>query len=328
MKKIFYILIFTIYLYSCSNYQASAFGERDVIDVIIDDSIYIENKYIIEEILWNTRYYPSFEHVFDINLVDAEKFWEKRTDYWRRHNLLIISDKNPNSPIYDIVKDVVGEEEGIFFYKNLWANPQIVCFIIKEKNKLNEFLKDNSDQIFNGFFNSLSERIEYMLYKGEYQIAVEDFMQDKYNLSIKLPLYYLIADTGGNQDSGYFIAVQHMRSGTHNAVSRYISVFWEIDTNQNINLENIENWRNNLSKLHFINDVLKISDSSEDSLGIVYEGIWQNSSLQGGGPWRGWIQKDEDRIILIETHLFAPGNKKSFYFEELRLIAKTFSNIQ
>lgn len=328
MKKTCNFLFIIFILFGCSNYQPTAFGARDVIDVITDDSLYNENKSIINEILWNTKYYPSFEHVFDINLVDAEKFWDKRTDYWRRHNLLIISDGNTSSPVYDIIKDVVGEEEGIFFYKNLWAKPQIVCFIIKEKNNLKEFMRNNSDEIFNGFFNSISERIEYMLYGGDYKIAVEDYMKYKYNLSIKLPLYYQIADSGGNSDSGYFISVQHMRSGTHNSVSRYVSIFWELDTNQNINMSDIENWRNDLAKSHFINDILKISDSSEDLLGIVYEGIWQNDSLQGGGPWRGWIKKDKNRIVLIETHLFAPGNKKSFYLEELRLIANTFSNIQ
>lgn len=331
VKIIIFSTTIFIFFISCNiNFKPIAFGPRDVINVVTDSSVWNSYRSSLEEILWDTRYYPSFEHVFDLEFTPSENFWEKRTDFWRRHNILIISTDDTASSTYNIVKNHISDGFGIYVFKDLWASPQIVMMLIVEENKFDDFLKENSTEIFNTFFDDVSDRLFYILYKDgdQYQEIIYDLFKADYNFSIKFPHYYVISGRSGTEDSGYVIGVQHMRSGTHNAISRYISVIWKTDPDFLPSFDNITKWRDSFASTYFEGDKLILKDSISDSLGLKFEGLWQNPEQGAGGPWRGWIIIHNDIVYLVETHVFSPGNKKSFYLEELRLIAGTFQILE
>ncbi|MBN1619783.1 DUF4837 family protein [candidate division WOR-3 bacterium] len=326
MKKELTPLFIFFFLFSCGNgYRPHAFGPRDMVEVVTDTLTWRICSGAVKEALWDTRYYPSFEHVFDIEYVSPENFWEKRTDYWRRHNILFIVTPENREVMKEIVKDRFDTAEDIQHKKDVWASPQIVLIIEKNTDELSKFIEENSDDIFGLFFGAVSERIEFMLYSGGYQEKLSLALKAGYGFDIKMPYYYVVADSQGSVGNGHVISVQHMRSGTDNALSRYVTLFW-FETPEKIELsgEAFKILRDTFSSVYFRGDYCIVEDSGSDEIGRWFEGLWQNSEKGIGGPFKTWTVSEGGRTFLIDVHLFAPGNKKSFYLEELRQIAKTF----
>lgn len=319
-------LLAGIFILNCTGGTRNAFGPRDVVNVVMDEQLWEIYGHQVKNILWDTRYYPSFEHVFDVEYSHPERFRENRTDYFRRHYLLIISTDDTQSPSYKIIREQIPDSFGLFHFDDLWASPQKVVMIIQPESELKEFIEEHQQEIFDLMFQSASNRLYYMLYKqgDQYQQKLQQELISQYEFNLKLPSYYVVAQKFGIADSGAVISVQHMRSGSHNAVSRYFAVFWRTDPDYEFDLDSFTDYRNQLAEVYFDNDILTVNDTYTDSLGLCIEGIWQNPDQGQGGPWRGWIVKDQDRIFLIETHVFSPGNKKTFYLEELKIIANTF----
>ncbi|MBN2362987.1 DUF4837 family protein [candidate division WOR-3 bacterium] len=329
LKSVFLAALLPFLCLFCSQgYKPHAFGPRDMVEVVTDTLTWRICSGTVKNILWDMRYYPSFEHVFDMEYISPEKFWEKRTDYWRRHNLIFIITPQNREEIRRIIGGKIMLEEGIQSAEDVWASPQLVVVIEKDTNGLVELIENNSENIFSLFFEAASERIEYMIYAGGYQENLSLALRAGYGFDIKMPYYYVVADSQGSPQKGHVITVQHMRSGTDNALSRYVILFWFNDSNQTIlTEETFPLLRDNFAAAFLGGDSCDVKNFGSDEMGYWFEGIWQNSEKGIGGPFKSWVVSENGRTFILDVHLFAPGNKKSFYLEELRLIVKTFKMI-
>ncbi|MBN1151010.1 DUF4837 family protein [candidate division WOR-3 bacterium] len=330
MKKIcLFPVVLGGFLFSCSgNYRPHAFGPRDIVQVVTDSTTWELCQNEVKEVLWDTRYYPSFEHVFDIEWVSPDLFWEEKTDYWRRHNILFIVTPENREEMWNLFREKIQPTTELESFQDVWASPQLIIVLKSDTSSVAGLVEENGEEIFQSFYRASSERIEYMIYAGGYQENLSLATRAQFGFDVMMPYYYVVADSQGSVEKGHLISVQHMRSGTDNAVSRYVSFFWFEDSSGEIpDAETFKLFRDNISEAFFEGDSCVVESYGEDDIGCFYSGLWQNSRKSIGGPFKSWILSEKGRIFVIDVHLFAPGNKKSFYLEELRLIAKTFKTI-
>jgi hypothetical protein len=61
-------------------------------------------------------------------------------------------------------------------------------------------------------------------------------------------------------------------------------------------------------------------------LAVSMQGLWENSELWSGGPFRSYafVDVDLDRFFFVDVGIFSPNKDKEPYLRQMDLMAQTF----
>ncbi len=256
---------------------------------------------------------PQPESLFEISQVPIESFGSM---FRASRNVLRVSLGNKNS--FESVSDV-------------YAHPQkIITIIGKTKEELIDEIKNNSDEIVSSFRNSGIISVQKNLLKNYYKPSeIKTFEKNGY--SVKIPKSYRLVE-----DNGEFVWYRHHLSGG-NSMELFTYSF-PISSIDDENGNNIVLNRNTFGEKN-------IPGGKEGSYMITEEaytphifeakidgknafevrGKWDIKNDYMAGPFLAYyvIDKENNRVIVVEGLTYAPAVNKRDYMFELEAILKT-----
>lgn len=225
----------------------------------------------------------------------------------------------------------IGDENGISIESQVYASPQkIVTIIGKSEEDLIAEIQKNSQTIITVFKEADLESVRRRILKKYWDpTTIETF--NKQGFSLKIPRNY-----NKVEDNGDFIWYRyHLNGGDSMELFAYsVPITSEGDTNGN----NIVNTRNAFGKANVpgqIEDSYMITEEAytphifevtfNGQKAFETRGKWEVKNVYMAGPFLSYSIVDEpnNRIIVVEGLVFAPGINKRDYMFELEAILKT-----
>ncbi len=318
------ILISIFLSFGCtSEYKPHrAVGKSTEIIVVSEPKVYSEVGSLLVQTLERVINTPTTEHIFNIRQITPDEFPE----FLYRRNCLIlglIGDALIDSVLApSSQKKLLAGESYVFGSERLFVSGQWVLVIAGPTlYKLKEVVDDNSELIFNYFAEGARKRIKESLYKAGYQEDLSQKLQSKYGFSIKIPKHWMVAKEGFG-----FVEFIHHRP------DRIISIYWEAKPKAELNKTQAIRIRDEIGANYYDGDFV------EKELTKFYwvefqgvragklDGIWQNDEKVMGGPFRTYFFWKEGRFYVIDFHIFAPGEKKWKWLQQLEVICGTFNS--
>ncbi|MDI6839691.1 MAG: DUF4837 family protein [bacterium] len=321
MVKVFAILPFLILANCVQQYKPPhAVGKQTEVVVVSEDVDYSAVDSIIKAALEHVIYTPTTENIFETKKITAKKLPEFR---YRRNILIfgLIGEPVIDSTLApDAIKKVMAGEDYIFGAPNLFIDDQCVLVIAAPTvYKLIEVVESNADLIFNYFAEGVRKSIKEALYKGGYQKEIADNLQAKYGFSISIPRGWVVA----SDEFGFVSFIRHFPD-------RIISIYWETCPKEKLNKEKAIAIRDKIGYKYYEGDKVDTLRtkfywvSFHNMQAAKLDGIWQNDKKVMGGPFRTYILWSGGELYVIDMHIFAPGEKKWKWIQQLELICDTF----
>jgi len=333
LKKLFNTLILTFLLvllltFGC-DIKSSSVGDFDHIIVFSDSTLYTEIESSLNQIFDKFIYTPHSERSFlhkwvPLNLIDS---------YRKRRNIVLIGLLNQDDPVSEYVKKMLSAEvqERInkgqifeIFKEDMFAYDQLGLIICAaNKKQLYSKLLDQSEAIYNKFEDYHFKRLNKILFSGDEQFDMEEFLTNEYDWMVRVPYSYQIVER--SRDSN-FVWIKRTEP------SRSIFVYRTIADKSKIQENWIRNVRDSLATVYFEGDSISVEDTyalQTDLNGtpvMKIVGIWQNHQQILGGPFRTYVFYDEKSgyIYFIDLSVVAPGKRKKPFLDQLEIIAHTF----
>jgi hypothetical protein len=307
-----------------------AWGHEQTIYVFADDRVWhFAEQHLRESI---ERYYFTTENetYFDLKRGDFESLQH----FFRFKNLIFLGHLDSEEKVSQYVRErltatVINSVEengvGMFTRHNLWANDQLVLFMLgnTEENLLTYNMLQ-AEAVFEQFRAKFYERTEHKVYGLE--IYPAGFFRD-FPWSMKIPENYIIYK---RDDAGNFISFLARR---REQPDRYLSVYYEEMAVDNVTLEWVRNTRARLAWECYDEDEFAREDTRSyriDFAGrevIKFSGRWQNRKHAVGGAFQSFAFYDErsNRAYLIDNSVFYPEGFKLPALIELEVISRTIS---
>jgi len=298
-----------------------AVGKPTEIIVVSEDEPYYAIDSLLSAVLERVIYTPTQENIFNIKKVNTQKF----PNFKYRRNILILG--LIGDPIIDstlspsAMKKALSGELYIFGAENLFISEQCVLVIVAPTiYKLNEVIESNADLIFNYFAEGVRKSLKEILYKDGYQEDLANRLGKRYGFSISIPYGWIEA----KEEFGVVEFIRH-------SPDRIISIHWETSPDEDINKERAIFMRNKLGNKYWDGDSVDTSHTSfywvnfHNLKAGKLDGIWQNDAKVMGGPFRSYLFLTGGRLYFIDMHIFAPGEKKWRWLQQLEIIVDTFS---
>lgn len=318
------IVLLTIILtqISCKRKLPLAGGKKTEIITVCDEVTYNLIEKALDFSLLRIIYTPTKEYIFSIKVVSPDKF----PIYRYRRNIFIVG--KLGTPLIDSLLAPEAREQAasnkayIFGREDLYAKGQSVLIVAAPKSEmLPQIIESDSALIFNYFAEGIRKRLKNGLYKDGYQEDIAERLRVRYGFSIHIPPgWYLVKE----DPEGRF--VKFMR----HYPDRVISIYWENKPRDFLTKEEAISIRDNIGKNYYEGDFV---DGKRTKFYFVkfhgitaqkLDGIWQNNEKVMGGPFIAYLFSTHNKFYLIDMHVFAPGEKKWYWLQQLELICDTF----
>ena len=323
-KSIFgFLYFFCTLLIGCTPPYKPPHGAGKLTEVIVisEQDLYSEVESLLVNTLGRVIYTPTTEHIFDIKVVSPQELYK----FKYRQNCLILG-LIGDTLIEELLapsamNELLSGKSYVFGSDSLFVQGQSVLIISAPTTyKLAEVIRDNSELIFNYFAEGVRKHIKAILYKDGYQEKLASELKSKYGFSIHIPEGWIWA----NNEFGFIEFIHHNPD-------RIISIYWESTPELELDKAQAISLRNKIGKLYYdgdyVNDSLTnfywVNFHSQTSAKL--DGIWQNDEKVMGGPFRSYVFWLNGRLYVIDMHIFAPGEKKWKWLQQLELICDTFS---
>ncbi len=265
---------------------------------------------------------PQWEPMFDIFYLPQEAFG----DIYKPNHLIFIADI-----------DSALEEPIIETRKNLWAAPQrVVKISAPDINSFIQAFDENKEGIMELYQQLERERILKFFKTSEAKKA-KNILQKVFKIEMVLPVGFVVAKCV--EDNFIWI-----RKET-NLVSQGLMIHTFDYSSTNIfEPESIISRRNSLTKLHIPGPVddsyMKVADevieciSKEINFNEMYavetRGLWDVHNDFMGGPFLSYTFVDEslNRVITIDSYVYAPKDQKRIHMKEVEAILHSFSFVE
>lgn len=343
-NSIRYFLLFVIIIFSScgdseSTHKSSAdirkplsWGKSDVIFIFADKMIWDYGKLEIEKSLEREFFTTRNEKLFTLRKEEAKDIKK----YYKFANLLFFCNLNSDNPTSKYVKSVLPNQSHalsdsipakIYISKNLWAQNQIVTFVIgKDAESLLLHTFEQSDVIFDVFKNRERERLKNLIYKPGLNKKETEYYEQNYPWQIDLPKQYI---TFKRDDENHFVAYL-LRVKKY--PDRFLAIYWEEMAKNEINKDWLWNKRLELGKKYYDADEFSKCDVTQKKVKfLTYDtfklsGRWQNPDNFVGGAFTSFAFYDENQKIayLIDNSVFFPEGNKLRALLALEIISETF----
>lgn len=307
-----------------------AWGHEQTIYVFADDRVWHYAEKPLRESIERYFYTTENETMFDLKRADFDSI----EHFYRFKNLIFFAHLDSERRISEYVKERLTENVlqsvqqngiGIFTRHNLWANDQLVVFMLgdTEANLLRLNILQ-SDEVFDQFRSKLFARTENRVYN--FDIKSASFFQS-FPWYLRIPDYYVVYK---RKDSDNFISFIARR---REQPDRYLSVYFEDMRENMVNSEWVRETRARLAWEYYDEDVFTREDTRMQIIDFKgfeahrFSGRWQNFKHAVGGAFQSFAFYDEEnqRAYLIDNSVFYPEGFKLPALIELEVISRSFS---
>ncbi|MDD3050976.1 MAG: DUF4837 family protein [Candidatus Cloacimonetes bacterium] len=276
---------------------------------------------------------------FEFTTENEQYFFLERADFkaieqfHKYKNLIFLAALDSRGELAGFVKERLTKETSdsinesgvaIFAENNLWANDQIVVFIIAENSEsLNKLIMLQSNEIFEQFYKKLVQRMNRQVYKRKVRTA-ESFRNLPW--SMKIPENYVVFRNDSSNRFISFLARMNQSS------DRYLAVYYEKMAENEVDKEWLVKTRKRIGEQYYEGD-----DFNDDHVryklteiaGITaysVMGRWQNYKHAIGGTFQAFAFYDEasKTAYLIDNSVYFPEGYKLDSLIELEVISQTF----
>ena len=339
------ILVLAIIIFGCGNNDERrhqsvsqttdlrkplAWGHEQTIYVFADDRVWQYAEQYLQESI--ERYYFTTENetFFDLKRADIKAIQQ----FYRFKNLVFLAHLDTDSEVSNYVKDRLTENVlqsvkdngvGMFSRHNLWANDQLVLFLLGDTEaNLLRFNILQANEVFEQFRTKLFSRIENRIYGFDIHSAS---LFRNLPWDMKIPNYYVIYK---RDDSDNFISFLARRRGQPD---RYLSVYFEEMAEDRVDLDWISSTRARLAWQYYDEDEFRSEDTRSELTAFngipVYKfsGRWQNRKYAVGGAFQSFAFYDinGNRAYLIDNSVFYPEGYKLPALIELEVIGRSIN---
>lgn len=216
---------------------------------------------------------------------------------------------------------------------NMYAKPQKIG-ILKGSN--NQELIANITNTASDFIEAFKKlEIEKAQKRFTKSLNKEKALQDKFNISMKLPSIYRV----GREEANFVWISREIQKGNMNIIA--YTMPWDSFQNDSTFTQDIIKMRDSIGKLyipgtdmpgknnHMITEkafspyVFPAEISGKKAAEV--RGIWEMSAYPMAGPFLTYIinDKENNRKLILEGFVFAPATRKRDYMFELEAILKS-----
>lgn len=321
-----------------SSILPSSTGAADEVMFVIPDNLNTDDTKSVINQSFNKLYriLPKEESIFTISKVD---FSAVNSLMYRFRNIVLLANTSESGEVLAKAKDILSPEQfealeagkqTTFILKNIWSKPQNVIFIFGSSDEaLKENIAASAPQIIKHIQQTDLLAHKKIAYLNGVNVKLKEQLEEYYNIEWDLPSDFKMAENEGSFISFrkdvpkgmifiYFDVVQYSDKVPdanygivlRNERGKYVS-------------SNAENsYMSTDSTLGFIE-----TRTEKDGL-IIYEtsGLWRMENDFMGGPFINQyiIDNDNNRVILLDGFMFAPGeDKKKRYMRQLEGIFST-----
>ena len=342
MKKLIILLFIAVMLISCSQKESGAnslqknnikdrkkplaWGKRQSIYTFADADVWKYAESRTRQTLERTVYTTVNEKMFNIEKAEYNKI----EDYFRFNNIIFYCDWESEDPVSKYVKEVLsGQIEAklqadgaaIFPVYNLWADDQMVLFIVGENEE--NLLKINilqADKVWEIFRDRLYKRIEYLTYRDRIK-PKSNFANKSWELD--LPANYILFKEDTNFTSWL--------ARSSSKPDRFIAVYHEAAKAEDLSSKWLIAKRNELAGLYYEGDKFTDRDISimkkiiAGYEGWMIRGRWQNEISSVGGAFSAFAfyEPVKEEIFLIDNAVYYPEGDKLPALIELEVISNS-----
>lgn len=349
---IFFALIFLSLFSACNEKKSSssptsnasvlpsASGAADDIMVVLPQNLSSleTKKAIFEKFASPYRILPSEEASFNVSFVETG---EMNDLMYRFRNIIFIANKTSDVTILNIAKDVLNEQQytdlstgktKVFIMPNVWSQNQNVIFIFGDNPEdLQETLTNTASSIKKKVSDSNRQEFKKMAFISGINESLRKQIKEYHKVNLEIPSDYKLADNKGS-----FISLRKdIDKGMIFLFIDFITYDGEVpDVNYGIKLRNE---RGSFVSSNSANSYM-VSDSTLGFLETktltdnftIYEnsGLWRMENDFMGGPFINQyiIDKANNRVILLDGFIFAPGeDKKKMYMRQIEAIFSTLT---
>jgi len=293
------------------------------------------------------------EVVFVIN----DDYWESEIgDQWKKIcNTIVVGLPQPE-PMFDLVRIPNDAFSKIFkshrnivlmklssktdsafmqLQKDIWAKPQLLITInAPDKASYLEFIKKNKQKILDILLGAERNRIVNN-YKSYEERGIRKQLEQKHFLSMKIPKGYTM-----DVDDDNFVWISHETP----YISQGIFIYYQdyTDTLQ-LGKDYLVKNRNSILKKNVPGSLPDSYMTTDTVFPINYDqfylkdlyiaelkGLWRSEGDFMGGPFQSFTTIDEtrNRVITVDTYVYAPKFDKRNYMRQLEAIMFTFEVIK
>ena len=346
-KKLFLIFFIALMIFSCSkddrrykNYKTSnihkpkAWGQLQTVYVFADNDIWNKAKTVLEKSLAKVYFTTEDEKYFEVKRAEYKNIEQ----FYKYNNLIFLADLKSDGEVSDHVKSIMQQSTldnvktngaGIYPTNNLWANDQIVSFIIADSpQNLTNIIQLQNAKIFEIFKSKLYARIKERVYRRDLYTA-KAFSQLPWTMDITKN--YILYKEG----KGFTSFMNRIITKP----DKYVSVYYEYMPQNNVDEDWMRKMRAKIGLDYYEGDAIDsmFVNTQKDKIAgydcYKMYGRWQNTNYYIGGAFQCYAFYDEKNKIayLIDNSVYYPDGYKLLSLIELEVMSNTFkikNNIQ
>ena len=232
----------------------------------------------------------------------------------------------------NVIAVEIGDENKLQTASNVYAAPQVILTITgTSEEEVIKLIEENKRKIVQAYKISDIKSVQRSILKKHYPVeSIKTFQEQNY--SIKIPRKYNVVE-----DNGEFAWYRYHIGGDH--TMELITYTYELESPEDEAGENISINRNVIGSKY-------IPGQTEGSYMITEEaytphtfkvdlngyeafetrGKWEVYNMYMAGPFLSYsvLDKENNRMIVVEGFTFAPAINKRDYMFELEAILRTF----
>jgi hypothetical protein len=234
--------------------------------------------------------------------------------------------------VYKVVRNVLvvkeGENPGIRFYKNKYAKPQLITVIEGENiDQLKQLISKHSKEIITRY--EIAE-IENLQAKHRKSLRDNSDIEKELNVKINIPDFFNLVD---HQDK-FFWFRRDIKNGEQDILLYQVPLQDSLDYSG----ERVTIYRDSICKKYipgptentYMKTDVNLSPSQvfteiNNLKAIETRGHWNMKNDFMGGPYVNYsiIDKQNNRMVVVEGFIYAPAVDKRDYMVQLEAILKT-----
>ncbi len=307
-----------------------AWGHKQTIYTFADDRVWRYAEQPLRDSIERLYFTTENETFFDLKRADFNAI----EHFFRFKNLVFFCHLDSDQEVSRYVRNRLTESAiqsvkengvGMFTQPNLWANDQLVVFMVGDtEENLLKFNILQANEVFEQFRSILYDRIANRIFR--FDIRSADFFRE-FPWSMKIPETYVVYK---RDDPGNFISFLARR---REQPDRYLSVYYEDMEEDNVDLEWVRKNRVRIAWDYYDEDEFRREDTRsrkvdfENREAIKFAGRWQNRKYAIGGAFRSFAFYDEEskKAYLIDNSVFYPAGYKLPALIELEVISRSIN---
>jgi len=228
----------------------------------------------------------------------------------------------------DILMIKQGKNTGIHYYKNKYAEPQLIVVVEgKTKDEITQLIHQHAGEIIKKFHDF---EISYLQHKHRLSLRNSKDIEEELGISIEIPDFFNLVDHQKN----FFWFRRDIKNGEQDIILYSVPLKDSLD----IKGDRVVFYRDSIGKKFIPGPADSTYMKSESNLSpsqiftkingkkaIETRGLWNMKNDYMGGPYINYsiIDKKHNRMIVGEGFVYAPAIDKRDYMVQLEAILKT-----